>query len=164
MIKAESLYIQALPGCGKTEAIQKLRERGVFAVDGDDIDRVYPEEFHGSRGARFSRVMCGKGRPDVVLSSYWAKDFAPELEVFSSLVIGKRTSAWLDETRATRPDLHEAFDSDVLSKWGQSYERLHDCWLNGEVFDWFDTCIILDANEYVSDHIDLIVSLVADAK
>jgi hypothetical protein len=163
MIKAKSVYIQALPGTGKTTIIKKLRDLGYYAVDGDDITRVYPKSEFPSRGERFSIVMSGNNCPDVVLSSYWAKDFLPEMNVRSAIVFGKVKDAWLSETLATRPDLHETFDSTTLSAWCDSYLKLNERVLRGDKPDWCGDVVILDATQYVSDYLKDIVDVIEHA-
>lgn len=164
MIEAKSLYIQALPGTGKTTILKRLRDLGYTAIDGDDINLVFPKSMFPSRGERFAKVMAADNCPDVVLSSYWAPDFKPEMRVFSSLVFGKKVDAWLQETAITRPDLHSLFSPVTLSAWGDSYVSLHERYLNGVRAEWCGKVVILEANQYVGDFIDEIVELIDRAK
>lgn len=160
MVEAKSLYIQALPGTGKTTIIHKLLDVGIYAVDGDDISRVYPKTFYPSRGERFAKVMARDDHPDVVLSSYWAKDFLPELNVYSSLVFYKESDAWMRDIRVKRPDLVETFDENTLLRWVASYDKLFSEYLATGSKPWFGEIVKLRDGEYLSDHIDTIVKLV----
>jgi hypothetical protein len=118
-------YVQALPGTGKTSIIERLHNRGIFAVDGDDITRVFPQKFFPHIGERFKQVIDGLNCPDVILSSYWSRDFEPALKFEADLVFFKGYEAWMDDIRASRLDLIERFDEETLMKWVQDYESMY---------------------------------------
>lgn len=159
-MKAAPIYIQALPGCGKTHSLQAFEQAGLYVVDGDDISRVYKKCAYPSRGERFRTVMVdAKVVPDIVLSSYWPHDFLPEMDVIAAFTFGMRWERYWDHVQNYRTDLVEIFGEKTLRDWCLSYEKLYDRQESGEILFRTPNVILLSDGEFVSDYVSRIVDL-----
>lgn len=116
------VYIQCLPGCGKSTVVQAMRTSDIRVVDGDDYVIT---DVNGNVDCRATFEVLSLLDCDVVLWSGW---FHLALDLKSFIFGGyvwKERDCYIEDVLGNRQDLFETFGADTLAKWVDDYEMFH---------------------------------------
>lgn len=110
---------QSLPGTGKTYLQSAAAERGIEVLDSDDLTAAFPD--HHERLNELVR-QSKSGQYDVVTSSLWFG----EVDEQATFVFIPDLDFWLNDVKANRPDLIEAFSEEKLKSWHSDYIKAYE--------------------------------------